>query len=253
MIPTSVAHASSTGIKPSATAKVVSISCRTSSTTDTGVGVDVQVGDVNGDKLPDIVVGNKAGVFILTQERKDTTADLTPKKLYGPALGTAGRIRQRPVARRGVEVDANSPAASKQSSSPRSRTSCSRSPSPSTNAAASGSSKAISYPQPREVGKGTGPHRDPRRPGRRRHLRDEEDLLRRPESRQRHRARLRRRVGGGGTVFDVHPTGWRQATAGDENRRWQMGPSKTHLPSPIFHLRRPARSIGHLPRVPGPS
>lgn len=53
---------------------------------NTGVGVDVQVGDVNGDKLPDIVVGNKAGVFILTQERKDTTADLTPKKLYGPAL-----------------------------------------------------------------------------------------------------------------------------------------------------------------------
>ena len=53
---------------------------------NTGVGVDVQVGDVNGDKLTDIVVGNKAGVFILTQERKDTTADLTPKKLYGPAL-----------------------------------------------------------------------------------------------------------------------------------------------------------------------
>jgi putative membrane-bound dehydrogenase-like protein len=53
---------------------------------NSGVGVDVQVGDVNGDKLPDIVVGNKAGVFILTQERKDTTADLTPKKLYGPAL-----------------------------------------------------------------------------------------------------------------------------------------------------------------------
>jgi putative membrane-bound dehydrogenase-like protein len=53
---------------------------------NTGVGVDVQVGDVNGDKLPDIVVGNKAGVFILTQERKDTTAELTPKKLYGPAL-----------------------------------------------------------------------------------------------------------------------------------------------------------------------
>ncbi|MFO1484339.1 MAG: PVC-type heme-binding CxxCH protein [Verrucomicrobiaceae bacterium] len=53
---------------------------------NTGVGVDVQVGDVNGDQLPDIVVGNKAGVFILTQERKDTTADLTPKKLYGPAL-----------------------------------------------------------------------------------------------------------------------------------------------------------------------
>jgi putative membrane-bound dehydrogenase-like protein len=53
---------------------------------ESGVGVDVQVGDVNGDTLPDIVVANKAGVYILTQERKDTTADLTPKKLYGPAL-----------------------------------------------------------------------------------------------------------------------------------------------------------------------
>ncbi|MCF7789638.1 MAG: FG-GAP-like repeat-containing protein [Prosthecobacter sp.] len=53
---------------------------------ESGVGVDVQVGDVNGDKLPDIVVGNKAGVFLLTQVRKDSTADLTPKKMYGPAL-----------------------------------------------------------------------------------------------------------------------------------------------------------------------
>lgn len=53
---------------------------------ESGVGVDVQVGDVNGDKLPDIVVGNKAGVYILTQQRRETTADLTPNKLYGPAL-----------------------------------------------------------------------------------------------------------------------------------------------------------------------
>ncbi len=52
----------------------------------TGVGVDVQVGDVNGDRLPDVVVANKAGVFILTQQRSETTADLTPKKMYGPAL-----------------------------------------------------------------------------------------------------------------------------------------------------------------------
>ncbi|MDP1588971.1 MAG: FG-GAP-like repeat-containing protein [Prosthecobacter sp.] len=65
---------------------------------ESGVGTDVQVGDVNGDKLPDIVVGNKAGVFILTQHkvaesRRDSSADssrgatgLLPKKLYGPAL-----------------------------------------------------------------------------------------------------------------------------------------------------------------------
>jgi hypothetical protein len=73
-------------MKRSAMAKAASILSRTSLTAESGVGVDVQVGDVNGDKLPDIVVGNKAGVFILTQERKETTADLTPKKLYGPAL-----------------------------------------------------------------------------------------------------------------------------------------------------------------------
>jgi putative membrane-bound dehydrogenase-like protein len=53
---------------------------------NTGVGTDVQVGDVNGDQLPDVLVANKSGVFILTQQRKDTTADLSPKKLYGPAL-----------------------------------------------------------------------------------------------------------------------------------------------------------------------
>lgn len=53
---------------------------------ESGVGTDVQVGDVNGDSLPDIVVGNKAGVYILTQQRSETTADLMPKKLYGPAL-----------------------------------------------------------------------------------------------------------------------------------------------------------------------
>lgn len=57
---------------------------------ESGVGVDVQVGDVNGDKLPDIVVGNKAGVYILTQERKEISAaeakQREPKKMYGPAL-----------------------------------------------------------------------------------------------------------------------------------------------------------------------
>jgi len=67
---------------------------------ESGVGVDVQVGDVNGDKLPDIVVGNKAGVYILTQQRVvaggtdpgsagkpgSVPPATEPKKLYGPAL-----------------------------------------------------------------------------------------------------------------------------------------------------------------------
>lgn len=62
---------------------------------ESGVGTDVQVGDVNGDKLPDIVVGNKAGVFILTQERKEISEDkaelLRPKKLYGAAVSMESR------------------------------------------------------------------------------------------------------------------------------------------------------------------
>ena len=62
---------------------------------ESGVGVDVQVGDVNGDKLPDIVVGNKAGVYILTQQRKEIGDDeaelMRPKKLYGAAASMEGR------------------------------------------------------------------------------------------------------------------------------------------------------------------
>jgi putative membrane-bound dehydrogenase-like protein len=62
---------------------------------ESGVGVDVQVGDVNGDTLPDIVVGNKAGVYILTQERKEIGEGeaelLRPKKLYGAAASMERR------------------------------------------------------------------------------------------------------------------------------------------------------------------
>lgn len=57
---------------------------------NSGVGVDVQVGDVNGDGLPDVVIGNKAGVYVLLQERKPVTdavaKELEPKKTYGPGL-----------------------------------------------------------------------------------------------------------------------------------------------------------------------
>lgn len=57
---------------------------------NSGVGVDVQVGDVNGDTLPDIVVGNKGGVYVFTQQRREISAAeaqaAQPRKLYGPAL-----------------------------------------------------------------------------------------------------------------------------------------------------------------------
>ncbi|HEY1052082.1 MAG TPA: PVC-type heme-binding CxxCH protein [Prosthecobacter sp.] len=62
---------------------------------ESGVGVDVQVGDVNGDTLPDIVVGNKAGVFILTQERKEIgeaeAEQRRPKRMYGKAVSMESR------------------------------------------------------------------------------------------------------------------------------------------------------------------
>lgn len=37
---------------------------------DSGVGTQVVVGDVNGDKLPDVVVGNKKGAFVLLHETR---------------------------------------------------------------------------------------------------------------------------------------------------------------------------------------
>ena len=38
---------------------------------DSGVGTQVVAGDVSGDGLPDIVVGNKKGAFVFVQEKKD--------------------------------------------------------------------------------------------------------------------------------------------------------------------------------------
>lgn len=62
---------------------------------ESGVGTDVHAGDVNGDGLADIVVGNKSGAYVLLQERREAGAALAeqmrPKRLYGDgSLGTAG-------------------------------------------------------------------------------------------------------------------------------------------------------------------
>lgn len=37
---------------------------------DSGIGTQVAAGDINGDKLPDIVVGNKKGVFVFLHSKK---------------------------------------------------------------------------------------------------------------------------------------------------------------------------------------
>ena len=40
---------------------------------DSGIGTQVVTGDINGDKLPDVVVGNKKGTFVLLHEKKKGT------------------------------------------------------------------------------------------------------------------------------------------------------------------------------------
>ena len=35
---------------------------------DSGVGTQVVAGDINGDKKPDVVVGNKHGTFVIVQQ-----------------------------------------------------------------------------------------------------------------------------------------------------------------------------------------
>ena len=42
---------------------------------DSGVGTQVVAGDVNGDKLPDIVVGNKRGVFVFIHKMKQVSPE----------------------------------------------------------------------------------------------------------------------------------------------------------------------------------
>ena len=41
----------------------------------TGVGTQVVAGDVNGDGLPDVVVGNKRGTFVLVHQKKTVTSE----------------------------------------------------------------------------------------------------------------------------------------------------------------------------------
>jgi hypothetical protein len=57
---------------------------------ESGVGTQVVAGDINGDKLPDVVIGNKKGVFVLTQALKEVDEEewlaAQPKALPPPKL-----------------------------------------------------------------------------------------------------------------------------------------------------------------------
>ena len=58
---------------------------------DSGVGTQVVVGDVNGDKLPDVIVGNKKGVFVHLQQKKKVSKKewlAAQPKPFVPAAGS---------------------------------------------------------------------------------------------------------------------------------------------------------------------
>jgi hypothetical protein len=62
---------------------------------DSGVGTQVVAGDINGDGLPDIIVGNKKGTFVHLHEKKSVSREEWEKaqpKPYTPP--TAGGVRQ---------------------------------------------------------------------------------------------------------------------------------------------------------------
>ena len=67
---------------------------------DSGIGTQVVAGDVNGDSLPDVVVGNKKGTFVHLHEKKTGAARRvgegaaeTHRRLTRP---TSGRTRRAP-------------------------------------------------------------------------------------------------------------------------------------------------------------
>ncbi len=60
---------------------------------NSGVGTQVVAGDINGDGLPDVIVGNKKGAFIHFQEKKTVPKEewkkAQPKPLKAPGSATA--------------------------------------------------------------------------------------------------------------------------------------------------------------------
>jgi hypothetical protein len=56
---------------------------------DSGVGTQVVAGDLNGDKLPDVVVGNKKGTFVFIHQAKKVSCEEWEKAQPKPQVATA--------------------------------------------------------------------------------------------------------------------------------------------------------------------
>jgi hypothetical protein len=61
--------------------------------TESGVGTQVVAADINGDGLPDIVVGNKRGTFVHFHEKKAVTRQEWEKAQPKRYSSTAGSVR----------------------------------------------------------------------------------------------------------------------------------------------------------------
>jgi hypothetical protein len=58
---------------------------------DSGIGTQVVAGDINGDKLPDIVVGNKKGTFVFLHQAKKVGREEWEKAQPKPQIATAAK------------------------------------------------------------------------------------------------------------------------------------------------------------------
>ncbi len=177
---------------------------------DTGVGTQLVAGDIDGDGLLDVVVGNKYGCRVLLQRREEVSAEryaqFQPKKIYGPDRIAAEGLQVRPVGRGRAEE--HEPARRLQGGTHR------------RGAGRRAAHRHVLGRARAHVGRGgeqlSASQREGRTQGQDRILIFEDKtatapstsapvFLRRPEPRQRHRGRLRRRVGRRGAVSAVHP------------------------------------------------
>ena len=60
---------------------------------DSGVGTQVVAGDINGDGLPDVVVGNKKGTFVHLHEKKTVSHEEWEKAQPKPLPPTSASLK----------------------------------------------------------------------------------------------------------------------------------------------------------------
>ena len=188
---------------------------------EAGIGRQIIIVDVNGDKLPDIVVGGMKGAHVLTHIATKLTEEVSRAAQPKPRREMADGLKPEEAAEH-MTVPARLPRAARAGEpqvhqpvafaiDPRGRLWV---------------AEAYTYPNSRPGRKRLGQDRHSGRHRRRRDFRQPQGLHRRAESGQRHGTRLRRRVGRRRTVSDVHSGPQRRRQAGrraaDSARRLRL-------------------------------